>query len=74
MNENRTSLEQRVEMLKAMYKRVEGNELLLLEKISTESNPKEKSPANPYPEKAFKLLIGTVLSVRTKDETTGANY
>jgi endonuclease-3 len=55
-------------MLKDMYKSIEGTELLL-EKISSEFKSNNKSE-QAESENAFKILIGTVLSVRTKDETT----
>jgi endonuclease-3 len=59
----------RVQMLHEMYNVIKGTDLLL-EMIQPEIDVHRKEPSIARRQMAFKTLIATVLSVRSKDETT----
>lgn len=62
----------RVQMIKDMYQAIEGTQLLL-EQIQPDPTTAIQGRFRTDPERqqtAFKTLIATILSVRTKDETT----
>ena len=63
------TLECRVQMIKDMYHAIEGTELLL-ESIQPKGDGKDPKSLQARKANAFKTLIATVLSVRSKDETT----
>jgi endonuclease III len=63
------TVECRVKMLNDMYEAIKGTELLL-EQIQPEMDEYLFKPNNAREHAAFKTLIATILSVRTKDETT----
>ena len=67
-----STTECRVQMIKDMYQAIEGTQLLL-EQIQPDPSGaiQERFKADPDRQQtAFKTLIATILSVRTKDETT----
>ena len=59
----------RVKMLREMYEAVKGT-VLLLESLQPNPDDFPTSPSSKRLEGAFKTLIATILSVRSKDETT----
>lgn len=66
---NCDTLECRVQMIKDMHKAIEGTQLLL-ESLQPNGNSSDPKVIEARKAHAFKTLIATVLSVRSKDETT----